>query len=83
MKGYRAARTDAPLLYSLPPRTRHAAALFTLVGFVFIAAAYIPGTRIKAAVGHPMVISPKACAAGHLLANGALSDAMLFGVLLI
>jgi uncharacterized membrane protein len=51
----------------------------TALSFVLVAAAYIPGTRIKARLGHPMVAGIKAWAFAHLIANGNLADVLLFG----
>lgn len=81
--GYGASRTAPVELYSAPVWTRHLAALLTLVAFVLLAAAYVPGTRIKAAVGHPMVLGVKVWAFAHLLANGRLADVALFGAFLV
>lgn len=80
--GYGLTRTAPVELWSPPVWTRHAAALLTLVAFVLLAAAYVPGTRIKAAVGHPMVVGTKVWALAHLLANGRLADVVLFGAFL-
>ncbi len=77
--GFGEARTAGPVLYVPPVWARHTAALFTLPAFVLLAAAYVPGTRIKAAVGHPMVAGTVLWALGHLLANGRLADLLLFG----
>jgi uncharacterized membrane protein len=71
---------EAPVDLWNPPRfTRHLASLLTLPVFVLIAAAYIPGTHIKAALGHPMILGVKAWALAHLLSNGRLADVVLFG----
>src|SRR5690606_26415442 len=51
--------------------------------FILLAATYVPGTRIKARVGHPMLLGVKFWALAHLLANGALADLLLFGSFLI
>jgi uncharacterized membrane protein len=80
--GYGLSRTAPVELWSPPVWTRHLASLLTLVSFVLLAAAYVPGTRIKAAVGHPMVLGVKAWALAHLLANGRLADVVLFGAFL-
>jgi uncharacterized membrane protein len=77
--GYGHARTDPVVLWIAPVWTRHFAALLTLPAFVLIAAAYMPGTRIKAKIGHPMVAGVKLWAFAHLLANGTLADVVLFG----
>jgi len=80
--GYAMARADPVLLWSPPAWTRHLAALLTLPAFVLLAAAYVPATRIKAAVSHPMVLGVKTWAIAHLVANGTLADALLFGAFL-
>jgi uncharacterized membrane protein len=67
------------VLWSPPIWTRHFNSLFTLLAFVLFAASQVRGTRIKAAVGHPMVLSVKVWALGHLLANGTLASVLLFG----
>lgn len=81
--GYGLSR-EAPVDLWMPPRwTRHLAALLTLPAFVLIAAAYIPGTRIKASLKHPMILGVKAWAIAHLLSNGRLADVVLFGAFLL
>lgn len=80
--GYGQTRIDPIWLWLPPLWTRHLAALLTLVAFVLVAAAYVPGNHLKAAVGHPMVLGVKVWAFAHLLANGTLADALLFGGLL-
>ena len=77
--GYGSARLDPVILFDPPVWTRHLAALLTLPAFVLLAAAYVPGTRIKAKVGHPMVAGVKTWALAHLIANGTLADVLLFG----
>ena len=54
----------------------------SVISFVLIAAAYVPRTRIKAALGHPMTAGIALWAFAHLLANGGLHDIALFGVFL-
>lgn len=81
--GYGLSRTAPIDLWSPPIWTRHAAALLTLIAFVLLAAAYVPGTRIKARVGHPMVLGVKVWAFAHLLSNGRLADVLLFGAFLV
>ena len=74
---------EAPVdLWSPPVWTRHLASLLTLPVFVLIAAAYIPGTHIKATLKHPMILGVKAWALAHLLSNGRLGDVVLFGAFL-
>ncbi len=81
--GYGLARAEPVVLWQPPPWTRHLAALLTLPVFVLIAAAYIPGTRIRRSLGHPMLIGVKLWAIAHLVANGTLADAALFGGFLV
>ena len=74
---------EAPVDLWNPPRfTRHLASLLTLPVFILIAAAYVPGTHIKAALKHPMILGVKAWALAHLLSNGRLGDVVLFGAFL-
>jgi uncharacterized membrane protein len=81
--GYGGARS-APVVWWTPPRwTAHLTALLVLVSFILIACAYVPGTRIKAAVGHPMVLGVKTWALAHLLSNGTAHDVVLFGAFLV
>ncbi len=72
----------APELWNQPVWTRHLAALLTLPAFVLLTAAYVPGSRIKAAIGHPMLAGVKLWALAHLLANGRPGDVLLFGAFL-
>ena len=81
--GFGLARESPVVLYSTPAWTRQSAALLTLAAFILITAAYVPETRIKARVGHPMVAGVKVWAVAHLLANGTLADVILFGSFLI
>ncbi|MGE5739483.1 MAG: NnrU family protein [Betaproteobacteria bacterium] len=77
--GYGVARGTPVVLWSAPAFARHLTALLTVIAFVLVAAAYVPGTRIKAALGHPMTVGIALWALGHLLANGRLSALVLFG----
>jgi uncharacterized membrane protein len=81
--GYAQARQATTLLYASPTWTRHVAAALTLIAFVLVVAAYIKGTRIKAAVAHPMILGVKAWAVAHLVANGTVADVVLFGAFLV
>jgi len=80
--GYGEARQVPVILYDPPMFTRHLAALLVLLAFVLVAAAYVPGNHIKAAVGHPMYAGIKLWAFAHLLSNGRLADVILFGAFL-
>jgi uncharacterized membrane protein len=81
--GYGIARVESPVLWGTPVWTRHLAALLTLPAFIFLVATYVPGSHIKAIVGHPMVAGVKLWALAHLLANGKLSATVLFGAFLV
>jgi uncharacterized membrane protein len=80
--GYGEARLAPTLLYTPPVWTRHLAALLTLPAFILVVAAYVKGTRIKARIGHPMIVGVKLWAFAHLLSNGTLADVVLFGAFL-
>jgi uncharacterized membrane protein len=80
--GYGEARLSPVVVWSPPLWTRHLAALLTLPAFILLVAAYVPGTRIKQAVGHPMVAGVKVWAFAHLISNGTLADLLLFGAFL-
>jgi len=81
--GYHLAQAQPVVLWTPPSWARHLGALLTVPAFVLLVAAYVPGNRIKAAVGHPMVAAVKTWAFAHLLANGTLAAAILFGAFLL
>ena len=81
--GYGVARQQPVQLWSPPVGLRHAAALLTWLAFVLLAAAYVPGNQIKARLHHPMLLGTKVWALAHLLANGTLAGAILFGSFLL
>ena len=81
--GYGVARANPVVLWNAPAFTRHVTALLTVIGFVLVAAAYVPRTRIKAALGHPMTVGIALWALGHLLINGRLAALILFGSFLV
>jgi len=81
--GFGLARQHPVLLYVPPLALRHLNALFTLVAFVLLAAAYVPRNHLKARLGHPMLVGVKVWAFGHLLATGMLHDVVLFGAFLL
>ncbi len=81
--GYSVARLSPVPLWTPMVWPRHLAALLTLVAFILLAAAYVPGNGIKARLHHPMVLSIKTWALAHLLANHTLADLLLFGGFLV
>jgi uncharacterized membrane protein len=80
--GFGVAREIPVVLWSPPSAMRHAAALFNVLAFVLLMAAYIPRNAIKARVHHPMVMGVKTWAFAHLISNGNLAHLVLFGAFL-
>lgn len=82
--GYGLARQNPVILWNQPPVwTRHLASLLTLVAFVLLVAAYVPGNAIKARLRHPMILGVKVWALAHLISNNTLADLVLFGSFLV
>jgi uncharacterized membrane protein len=77
--GYGQARLEPVVLWNPPLWMRHVAGLLTLPAFVLVVAGNMRGTRMKAALGHPMVLGVKLWAFAHLIANGTLAATVLFG----
>lgn len=77
--GWGLLRQQPVVLWQPPVAMRHLASLLTLLAFVLLAAAYVPGNQLKSRLGHPMVLGVKSWALAHLLANGSLADVLLFG----
>jgi len=80
--GYGQARLDPIVLWSPPAWTRYVTSLLVLPAFILTVAAYIPGTRIKAKLHHPMTLGIKLWAFAHLISNGNVGDVVLFGSIL-
>jgi uncharacterized membrane protein len=83
ISGYQIARAEPIILYTSPAGLAHAASLLTLIAFVLVVAAYVPGNIILKKVKHPMTIGVKTWAFAHLLSNGSLADVLLFGGFLV
>jgi uncharacterized membrane protein len=81
--GYGLTRAAPVDLWNPPAWTRPVAVVLMALSFVLFTAAYVRGTRIKAMLGHPMVLGTKAWAFAHLLSNGRLGDVLLFGAFLV
>ncbi len=81
--GFGQARMAPVVLWSPPHGMRHLTALLTLVAFILLAAANVPGNAVKARLQHPMVLAVKLWALAHLLANGNLAHVVLFGSFLV
>ena len=81
--GFGLARQQPVVVWTPPLGMRHLATLLTLVSFVLLVAAYVPGNGIKARIHHPMLLGVKVWALAHLLANGTLAEIVLFGAFLV
>ncbi len=81
--GFGMARQQPVQLWAPPVGMRHLASLLTLIAFIFLAAAYVPGNAIKTKLRHPMVLAVKVWALAHLLANGNVAHVVLFGSFLV
>jgi uncharacterized membrane protein len=81
--GYGMARLDPVVLWTSPEGLKHLALLLNLIAFVLLGFFLVPSGRLKAKLGHPMVLSVKVWAFAHLLANGTLADLILFGSFLV
>lgn len=81
--GYGLAGAEAGYLWHPPRWAGHLTALLTLPAFVLTVAAYVPGSRIKAKAGHPMILGVAVWAFAHLLANGRAHAVVLFGAFFV
>lgn len=77
------ARAEDVVLWRVPAGWRHVTVLLSIVGFILIAAGYVPGTHIKPVLRHPMTAGVALWAGGHLIANGRLTGVLLFGAFLL
>jgi len=80
--GFSLARPESAVLWVAPAGMRHGTALLMVLAFILLVAAYVPGTHLRQALGHPMLVATKLWALGHLLANGRVVDVVLFGAFL-
>jgi len=69
-------------LWTPPIWGRHIAMLLVLPAFVALAATYVP-SHIRSALKHPMITAVILWAVAHLLANGDLGSALMFGGFLV
>ena len=81
--GFGLARASTGMVWSPPAWTSPVAAALLLPAFVLIVAGNMPGTKMKAALGHPMTAGVGLWALGHLLANGRLDAVLLFGAFVV
>jgi uncharacterized membrane protein len=76
---YGEAAGQSSVLYEPPAWMKHVNALLMLFAALSFGAYLFPAGRIKAALKHPMLLSVKIWALGHLLANGTTAALLLFG----
>lgn len=76
--GFGATR-GAGILYTPPTWTAHLNLILMIPAMILLIASQIPTGRIKQMTKHPMLLSVKIWAVGHLLANGELNSVILFG----
>ena len=81
--GFGQARASPVTLWDPPAWARHVTSLLVLPAFVLIVAGNMPGTKMKAALGHPMLAGTALWAFAHLIANGRLAGVVLFGSFLV
>ncbi|MCG7869144.1 MAG: NnrU family protein [Candidatus Thiodiazotropha taylori] len=70
-------------VYAPPAGLRHAAMLLVVIGFILMAAASFPRTRVKRLIRHPQLTGVLLWALAHLLANGDSRSLLLFSVMAI
>jgi uncharacterized membrane protein len=83
VQGYGQLRLDPVVLWTPPRGMQHATILLMWFAMVLLAAAYLPANHLKSKLRHPMTLSVKVWALGHLLSNGNLADVVLFGGFLL
>lgn len=76
--GFGAARGSG-ILYTPPSWLAHINLLLTIPALILLVASQVPAGHIKKTAKHPMLLSIKLWAFGHLLANGELNSVLLFG----
>tara|TARA_B100000614_G_scaffold194058_1_gene175236 strand:- start:2553 stop:3119 length:567 start_codon:yes stop_codon:yes gene_type:complete len=81
--GYGQTRLDPVWVWQPPTALRHLTLLLMIPAMILLVAAYVPGNALKARLGHPMLLAVKVWALAHLLANGRLSDIILFVAFLV
>lgn len=79
--GFGASR-PSPILYTPPAWGVAVNLLLSGLAFIALTASQIPAGHIKKSLKHPMLVGIKLWALGHLLSNGELNAALLFGAFL-
>ena len=81
--GFGQARISPVTVWGPPAWTSRVTSLLVLPAFVLIVAGNMRGTKMKAALGHPMLLGTALWAFAHLIGNGRLAGVVLFGSFLI
>lgn len=81
--GFDLARDAPSLVWQPPVSARFLVAPLSLLAFVLLAAAYVPGNAIKARWHHPMALGVALLALAHLPVAGLLAQALLFSSFLV
>ncbi|EPC04616.1 hypothetical protein L861_04650 [Litchfieldella anticariensis FP35 = DSM 16096] len=81
--GFAMSRTTPIMIWQPPMWTQYLVALLMIPAFILLVSTYGPTSHIRSVVGHPMMISVKLWALGHLLVNGRLGDILFFGAFLV
>lgn len=76
---YNDAVANGPFFYEPPIWAKHINALLMLLASISMSIYLFPAGRLKVALKHPMLLSVKIWALGHLLSNGSLAAILLFG----
>lgn len=79
--GFGQARPSA-VLYTPPSWGVHVNMLLMVLALIALVASQVPAGHIKIRLKHPMLVSIKLWALGHLISNGELVSVMLFGAFL-
>ena len=83
VQGYGQTRLEPVVVWTPVHGMQHATLLLMWLAMVLLVATYVPGNHLKAKLRHPMTLSVKVWALGHLLSNGNLADVLLFGGFLV
>ncbi len=81
--GYGQARATGMQVWFPPVGLKHLNSLFTLVALILLVASQVPANHIKSILKHPLTLSVKVWAFGHLLAVGSVAGIVLFGSFLV
>ncbi len=81
--GYGTARHESPLLWTMPLHVYPLTAVLMLLSMICLAGFHIAQSHLSVKLRHPMLWSVVLLCSAHLIVNGRLIDALLFGSLLV